>query len=129
MNSPAGQASAASHDPYLTLRRGERQQHLIERLHTSSNRLTLGLLANELGVTERTVARDVERLRHSGVPITVVPGRGGGVSIECATPPGHVELDLPEITALIASLVALGPSTSESAASAMRKLITALRPG
>lgn len=129
MNSPAGQASAASHDPYLTLRRVERQQHLIERLHTSSNRLTLGRLANELGVTERTVARDVERLRHSGVPITVFPGRGGGVSIECATPPGHVELDLPEITALIASLVALGPSTSESAASAMRKLITALRPG
>ena len=129
MNSPAGQASAASRDPYLTLRRVERQQHLIERLHTSSNRLTLGRLANELGVTERTVARDVERLRHSGVPITVVPGRGGGVSIERATPPGHVELDLPEITALIASLVALGPSTSESAASAMRKLITALRPG
>ena len=129
MNSPAGQASATSRDPYLTLRRVERQQPLIERLHTSSNRLTLGRLANELGVTERTVARDVERLRHSGVPITVVPGRGGGVSIECATPPGHVELDLPEITALIASLVALGPSTSESAASAMRKLITALRPG
>ena len=100
----------------------ERQQHLIERLHTSSSRLTLGRLANELGVTERTVARDVERLRHSGVPITVVPGRGGGVSIERATPSGRVELDLPEIAAL-------GPSASESAASAMRKLTAALRPG
>ena len=122
MNSSAGRASAASRDPYLTLRRVERQQHLIERLHTSSNRLTLGHLANELGVTERTVARDVERLRHSGVPITVVPGRGGGVSIERATPSGRVELDLPEIAAL-------GPSASESAASAMRKLTAALRPG
>jgi len=129
MNSSAGRASAASRDPYLTLRRVERQQHLIERLHTSSSRLTLGRLANELGVTERTVARDVERLRHSGVPITVVPGRGGGVSIERATPSGRVELDLPEIAALMASLAALGPSASESAASAMRKLTAALRLG
>ena len=129
MNSSAGRASAASRDPYLTLRRVERQQHLIERLHTSSSRLTLGRLANELHVTERTIARDVERLRHSGVPITVVPGRGGGVSIERATPSGRVELDLPEIAALMASLAALGPSASEPAASAMRKLTAALRPG
>ena len=126
MNPPRGQASAASRDAHLTLRRVERQQHLIERLHTSSNRLTLGHLANELGVTERTVARDVERLRHSGVPITVTPGRGGGATIEHAGPPGPVELDLPEIAALVASLTALGPTASDSASSVMRKLTAAL---
>ena len=126
MNSPAGRAAAASRDPYLTLRRVERQQHLIERLHASSKRLTLGRLATDLDVTERTIARDLERLRHSGVPITVTPGRGGGATIEHAGPPGPVELDLPEIAALMASLTALGPTASDSASSAMRKLTAAL---
>nr|WP_297994089.1 HTH domain-containing protein [uncultured Actinomyces sp.] len=126
MNSPAGRASAASRDPYLTLRRVERQQHLIERLHASPKRLTLGRLANELHVTERTIARDLERLRHSGVPVTVIPGRGGGATIEHAGPPGPVELDLPEIAALMASLTALGPTASDSASSVMRKLTAAL---
>ncbi|WP_315583360.1 HTH domain-containing protein [Actinomyces viscosus] len=107
----------------------ERQQLLIERLHASPKRLTLGRLAIELGVTERTVARDLERLRHSGVPITVTPGRGGGASIERTGPPRPIELDLPEIAALMASLAALGPTASDSAASAMRKLTAALHSG
>jgi len=37
-----------------------------------------------------------------------------------------LELDLPEAAALMASLAALGPSVSDSAASAMRKLTEAL---
>lgn len=129
MSPPTGQASAASRDAHLTLRRVDRQQHLIERLHTSPYRLTLGRLADDLGVTERTIARDLERLRHSGVPITVTPGRGGGATIAHITPPGPVELDLPEIAALMASLAALGPTASDSAASAMHKLTAALHPG
>ena len=104
----------------------ERQQHLSERLHASPKRLTLGRLANDLHVTERTIARDLERLRHSGVPVTVIPGRGGGATIEHAGPPGPVELDLPEIAALMASLTALGPTASDSASSVMRKLTAAL---
>ncbi len=124
-----GRVSAASRDAHLTLRRVERQQLLIERLHASPKRLTLGRLAIELGVTERTVARDLERLRHSGVPITVTPGRGGGASIERTGPPRPIELDLPEIAALMASLAALGPTASDSAASAMRKLTAALHSG
>lgn len=129
MDSLSARVPTASRDAHLTLRRVERQQHLIERLHTSPERLTFGRLAIDLGVTERTVARDLERLRHSGVPITVAPGRGGGASIERTGPPGPVELDLPEIAALMASLAALGPTASDSAASAMRKLIAALHSG
>lgn len=121
------EASAASRDAHLTLRRVERQQHLIERLHASPHRLTLARLADDLGVCERTVARDLERLRHSGVPITVTPGRGGGAIIDRVPPTEPVDLDLPEIAALMASLAALGPTASDSAASAMRKLATALR--
>ena len=38
-----------------------------------------------------------------------------------------VDLDLPEIAALMASLAALGPTASESAAGAMRELVTGLQ--
>lgn len=88
--------------------------------------MSFGRLADELGVTERTIARDIERLRHSGVPITVTAGRGGGASINNIARVGPVELDVPEIAALMASLAALGPTVSASAASAMDKLATAL---
>lgn len=128
VNQSPGQAAAASRDSHLTLRRVERQQYLIERLHASRTRLTHGRLAGELGVTERTIARDVERLIHSGVPITAVPGRGGGVAIENVAPVGPIDLDLSEIAALMASLAAVGPTVSDSAASAMNKLATALSP-
>ncbi|MDN5915876.1 MAG: hypothetical protein L0I76_12315 [Pseudonocardia sp.] len=40
-----------------------------------------------------------------------------------------VELDLPEAAALISGLAVLGPSVSDSAASAMRKLAAAVDPG
>ena len=128
VNQSPGRAAAASRDSHLTLRRVERQQYLIERLRASRTRLTHGRLADELGVTERTIARDIERLIHSGVPIIAVPGRGGGVAIENDAPVGPIELDLPEIAALMASLAAVGPAVSASAASAMNKLATALSP-
>ena len=38
-----------------------------------------------------------------------------------------IELDLPEAAALMSSLAVLGPTVSDSAASAMRKLVTGLR--
>lgn len=129
MTSPKeGSAAAASRDNHLTLRRVERQQHLIETLYASGRRLTLTDLADGLGVTERTIARDIRRLRESGVPITVTAGRGGGASIDRGASTGPVALDLPELAALMASLAALGPTASPSAASAMQKLGNALRP-
>lgn len=118
--------SAASRDNHLTVRRVERQQHLIERLHAGADRVTLGTLAHDFGVSERTIARDIERLRLSGVPVDVAPGRGGGAVIVRRADIPPISFDLREIAALISSLTALGPTASESAASAMRKLTTAL---
>lgn len=120
--------AAASRDSVLALRRVERQQELIERLHAAhGTRLQLAGLADALGVSARTVARDVERLRLSGVPLRTHRGRGG-VSLPhiSALPP--VTLDLPEAAALISSLAVLGPSVSDSATSAMQKLTAALHP-
>ncbi len=57
------QLAASSRDGHLALRRVERQQALIERLHAAhGERIQLGELARDLGVSVRTVARDIERL-------------------------------------------------------------------
>ena len=119
--------AASSRDGYLALRRVERHQVLIERLHAArGQRLLLDELAELLRVSPRTVARDVEQLRISGVPLTTQQGRGGGVSLAAPGPLPPIAFDLPEIGALISSLAVLGPSVSDSAASAMRKLTDAL---
>jgi predicted DNA-binding transcriptional regulator YafY len=121
--------AAASRDGHLALRRVERQQALIERLHAAhGGRIALADLARDLGVSERTAARDVERLRLSGVPLQTHPGRGGGVSLPPTNGTVAIEFDLPEAAALMSSLAVLGPSVSPSAASAMRKLAAALAP-
>lgn len=120
---------AASRDGHLALRRVERQQVLIERLQPRrGKRVRLEELAHELGVSARTVARDFERLRISGVPLDARQGRGGGVSILPTGAVMPIAFDLPEIAALMSSLAVLGPIVSESATSAMRKLADALSP-
>lgn len=124
-------AAAASRDAHLTLRRVERQQYLITILCRQGRRRTFQELAHELGVTPRTVARDIQRLRHSGVPpISVTPGRaGGGAVLAAATEPlPPLRLDVAEIAALISSLAAVGPTVSEPARSAMKMLVDALSP-
>lgn len=119
--------AAASRDSHLALRRVERQQVLIERLYAAhGGRVELAKLASEFGVSTRTVARDVERLRLSGVPLATHRGRGGGVSLDAHHVPTSIAFDVPEIAALISSLVVLGPTVSQSARSAMRKLAQAL---
>jgi predicted DNA-binding transcriptional regulator YafY len=113
-------------DGHLALRRVERQQVLIERLHAiRGERVRLEELAQGLGVSARTVARDVERLRISGVPLDARQGRGGGVSILPTGPVLPIAFDLPEVAALMSSLAVLGPTVSVSATSAMRKLADA----
>lgn len=123
------QLAASSRDGHLALRRVERQQAMIERLHAAhGTRIQLAELARELGVSVRTVARDVERLRLSGVPLAAHQGRGGGVSLRPSAAAIAIEFDLPEAAALMSSLAVLGPTVSQSAASAMRKLVEALNP-
>jgi len=122
------QLAASSRDGHLALRRVERQQALIERLHAArGGRVLLDQLAQDLHVSRRTIARDVERLRMSGVPLNTHPGRAGGIRLTITGPLEPVVFDLPEAAALLSSLAVLGPSVSDSATSAMRKLTAALR--
>jgi len=125
---PRVDLAAASRNSHLALRRVERQQALIERLHAARGaRLMLGPLAHDLRVSHRTLARDVDRLRISGVPIRTHRGRGGGVSISYGGALAPIAFDLPEAAALMSSLAVLGPSVSQSATSAMQKLAAALQ--
>lgn len=119
--------AADSRDSHLALRRVERQQVLVERLAIArGGRVTVPVLAAELGVSARTVSRDLERLASSGVPICTWPGRTGGVSLPVQAQPGPITFDLAEAAAVMSSLTVLGPSATGSAGSAMRKLTAAL---
>lgn len=72
--------------------------------------------------------RRVERLAQCGVPVTVIPDRGGDAAIRNAAPTGSIELDLPETAAVMASLAAVGPTVSGSAASALTMLAATPTP-
>lgn len=104
---PSTTLAAASRDAHLALRRVARQQILIERLHAvRGERIRLATLARDLGVSERTVARDVQRLQLSGVPVDTQRGHGGGVRLLPTGAVAPIMFDVPEVAALMSSLVA-----------------------
>ncbi|WP_147309201.1 HTH domain-containing protein [Agromyces sp. PvR057] len=120
-------AFSKSTDPHLTLRRIERQHALIEELRRRRGApRSARALAAALGVTARTVERDVARMRESGIPIRVQRGPGGGYLFDVRSNLDPIALEPDEVAALLVALVALGPTATESARSSMHKLTTAL---
>jgi len=107
----------------------ERQHAIIEELRVRAPRLTTGAeLAERLGVSIRTIERDLARLAEAGVPISVRNGPGGGYSIDARSQLPPLALTPGEAAALIASLVAVGPYSSATAQTALGKLLAALAP-
>lgn len=98
---------------------------LVDELQ-GGRRRTMAELAERLGVSERTVRRDIERLQLAGVPVEVSLGRLGGVSL----PPGSLLTALrftdDEALALGFGLVLVrrlaGPELSHAADGAARRL-------
>jgi predicted DNA-binding transcriptional regulator YafY len=119
--------AAASRDALLTLRRVERQQRLVEILVARHGvPASTGELARAVGASRRSVERDLARLRDSGVPVRSRRGPGGGTWLALTGRAAPLTLDVAELAVLISSLVALGPTTTPSAGSAMNKLLAAL---
>jgi predicted DNA-binding transcriptional regulator YafY len=107
----------------------ERQHALIEELRARAPRFVRGTnLATRTGTTVRTVERDLARLTEAGVPVQVRRGPGGGYRINTRASLPPLAFTPGEVSALIASLVAVGPYVSATAQTALGKLLAALAP-
>ena len=102
----------------------ERQHALIEDMRARAPRFsTARVLAERTGTSTRTVERDVAQLVAAGVPVEVRRGPGGGYRLPVGAAQLDVTLSPGEVAAVVASLVAVGPYTSATAQSVLRKLL------
>ncbi|WP_370979431.1 helix-turn-helix transcriptional regulator [Agaribacterium sp. ZY112] len=82
----------------------------IERLDILTARLksdgptTIGGLAKEVGVSVRTLNRDIQLLKDQGLPIETDAGRGGGVRLDRHWGVGRINLNYSEAVDLLISL-------------------------
>ncbi|MET7807915.1 helix-turn-helix transcriptional regulator [Micromonospora chersina] len=84
---------------------------------------TAGELAAELGVTDRSVRRDVERLRAVGYPVHATSGVGGGYQLGAGTRLPPLLLDDEEAIATAVSLrLASGGTVAGAGEAALRAL-------
>src|SRR5262249_12144903 len=109
------------------MRRADRLFQIVQ--HLRGRRLTTAaFLAGRLGVSLRTVYRDVRDLSLSGVPVE------GGRGVGCRLPPGF---DVPPLMFTLSEIEALavgarmveawgGPVLAEGARSAIEKIVAAL---
>ncbi|OPC77847.1 transcriptional regulator [Embleya scabrispora] len=81
-----------------------------------------GLLAERLGVSERTVRRDVDRLRELGYPVQAIKGPDGGYRLEAGSRMPPLLFDEEQAVALAVALriaVGTGAGIEEAAARAL----------
>lgn len=109
--------------------RAMRLMDLADRLRGEAG-VSVGHLADELGVSERTVMRDLAALRERGLPISGQAGPGGGVRLEGERGLTAVHLSLSEVMALwMAARLAREASVlpwSDAATTALHKLLASL---
>ncbi len=79
-------------------------------------------LARRTGVTERTIRRDVDRLRDLGYPISATPGALGGYRLEHGTALPPLLLDDDEALAVAVSLATNGAGVTGLEEAALRAL-------
>ncbi|MEZ4375825.1 MAG: WYL domain-containing protein [Polyangiaceae bacterium] len=109
-----------------------RAERLLELADTLRGRdtSTVGELAEELGVSRRTLLRDLRALRERGLPISSDVGPGGGVRLDADRGLAAVHLSLTEIVAVWLgarlSQAASDLPWGDAASSAMAKLLGSL---
>lgn len=111
------------------MQRLERLFAIHDRLRRASpGRLSAAGLANEFGVTRRTIERDLASLRSAGVPLYAERGRNGGqVSLDRM---GNTVVSLTpgEVTALLVAVTAAGSDMpfADAADTAVARLLDGL---
>ncbi len=109
--------------------RADRLAELLDRLRRTET-TTVAQLAEDLGVSPRTVYRDVAALRHRGHAIQADPGPGGGVRFDGTRGVTTVHLTLAEVVTLwLSARLSQGASDlpwSGAADSALAKLLASL---
>ncbi|MFA7324847.1 MAG: HTH domain-containing protein [Candidatus Nanopelagicales bacterium] len=115
-------------------RRGERMRRLdaLKDLLAAREFVSAAELATDLGVTVRTVHRDLAVLRDLGVPIEGGRGRGGGLWLEQGWSLGRVHLNESEALGLLLSLTIAqkvgSPLMLDDLRSITRKVAAAFAP-
>ncbi|PCH48428.1 MAG: transcriptional regulator [Hyphomicrobiales bacterium] len=66
--------------------------------------MTIGMLAAEFGVSQRTLSRDIAILRDRGLPIEADAGRGGGIRLHRTWGVGRLALNYQEAIELLFSI-------------------------
>ena len=82
-----------------------RRDRLLNLLYRGST--TVPTVADTLGVSERTVYRDIAALRDAGHHIQATPGPGGGVRVAPDARPRAVHFEVAEIIGLTLSVAIL----------------------
>src|SRR5690625_1786002 len=112
------------------MKRAERLHALSETLRRSGSRgSTAERLAEEFGVSIRTIKRDIDSLENSGLPIwsRTGPGGGYGVSDRSSLPP--ISLTPAQAVALLAAVLAAPDAPLSNLGSAgVRKIMHVLDP-
>ncbi len=88
---------------HSTVSRLERLDILKSRMK-SRDVLTVSSIADELGVSVRTVSRDIEILREQGLPIDSDRGRGGGIRLHANWGVGRINFSYSEAVDLMITL-------------------------
>lgn len=114
-----------------TLTRLERLDLLAARLK-ADEALTISQVAGELGVSRRTLTRDIDVLRNRGVPVEADRGRGGGVRVASQWGIGRIALGYREAVDLLVSLAVVeqlrSPILMANLAPIRRKLAASFGP-
>lgn len=77
------------------------------RILRRSGASTVGALAAEVGVSRRTILRDIGALREEGFLIQSEGGRGGGVQLDPASMQTTARLSVTEVFALLVGVAAM----------------------
>jgi predicted DNA-binding transcriptional regulator YafY len=117
------------HDPGMTPR--ARHDAIVRRLRRSGL-TTIDALAAEVGVSRRTILRDLGALRDEGFVIDAQSGRGGGLRLDPGSVQTTARLSVTEVFALLLGVAAMRAAGdlpfSDLADSGLAKIERALPP-